>query len=543
MRSGVFWKGIMIKVFLVEDEIVMREGIKKNIPWESEGFEFVGDASDGELAYPLIQKSKPDILITDIKMPFMDGIELSRLVKKDMPDIKIIFLTGYDEFAYAKEAISIGVAEYLLKPITSAQLIEVLHKVEASILEERKKSLPSDSSEEWEKTRAKRLGFFRKLTGGELSISQIYEEGEKFGIEFVAPSYNIVLLQFFFDTDVENEADIRKKVEETIQEISREFPQTFVVEKNKEEYAALIKETDDSSIDETIELCEKKLRDELQGEKLEYYAVIGNPVERIGDIKNCFKKANEYFAHRYLRERNQTMHCQKEELGESEASVDFMTMNLSQADSGRLSKFIETGLKSGVEQFVDNYFEKIGTKNMQSTLFRQYVIMDMSIIIMGTLQEMGYSKEELVADFGKTENLSQIYNGTEPTKKYIISCIKRAMEYRDEAVSDKKDDLIKKACTYIGENYSNEDISLNMVAKYVGVSPNHFSTMFAQNMNKTFVEYLTDVRMEQAKILLRTTNMRTSDIAFEVGYHDSHYFSSLFKKNQNMTPREYRAAN
>ena len=104
----------MIKVFLVEDEIVMREGIKKNIPWEKEGFEFVGDASDGELAYPLIQKTKPDILITDIKMPFMDGIELSRLVKKDMPDLKIIFLTGYDEFAYAKEAISIGVAEYLL---------------------------------------------------------------------------------------------------------------------------------------------------------------------------------------------------------------------------------------------------------------------------------------------------------------------------------------------------------------------------------------------------------------------------------------------
>ena len=122
MRSGVFWKGIMIKVFLVEDEIVMREGIKKNIPWESEGFEFVGDASDGELAYPLIQKSKPDILITDIKMPFMDGIELSRLVKKDMPDIKIIFLTGYDEFAYAKEAISIGVAEYLLKPITGRSI-------------------------------------------------------------------------------------------------------------------------------------------------------------------------------------------------------------------------------------------------------------------------------------------------------------------------------------------------------------------------------------------------------------------------------------
>ena len=112
----------MIKVFLVEDEIVMREGIKNNIDWEREGFEFVGEASDGELAYPLIQKARPDILITDIKMPFMDGLELSRLVKQEMPDIKIIILSGYDEFAYAKEAIKIGITDYLVKPIAGAKL-------------------------------------------------------------------------------------------------------------------------------------------------------------------------------------------------------------------------------------------------------------------------------------------------------------------------------------------------------------------------------------------------------------------------------------
>ena len=105
----------MLKVFLVEDEIVMREGIKKNIQWEKEGFEFVGDASDGELAYPLIQKTKPDILITDIRMPFMDGLELSRLVKQELPDIKIMILSGYDEFEYAKEAIKIGITDYLVK--------------------------------------------------------------------------------------------------------------------------------------------------------------------------------------------------------------------------------------------------------------------------------------------------------------------------------------------------------------------------------------------------------------------------------------------
>ena len=108
----------MLKVFLAEDEIVMREGIKNNIDWQGEGFEFVGDAGDGELAYPIIQKTRPDILITDIKMPFMDGLELSRLVKHELPETKIILLSGYDEFQYAKEAIDIGITDYLVKPVT-----------------------------------------------------------------------------------------------------------------------------------------------------------------------------------------------------------------------------------------------------------------------------------------------------------------------------------------------------------------------------------------------------------------------------------------
>ena len=119
----------MLKIFLVEDEMIMREGIKKNIDWEKENFSFVGDAADGELAYPLIIQKKPDILITDIKMPFMDGLELSRLVKAELPDIKIIVLSGYDEFDYAKEAIDIGIAEYLLKPVDPEELTLALGNI------------------------------------------------------------------------------------------------------------------------------------------------------------------------------------------------------------------------------------------------------------------------------------------------------------------------------------------------------------------------------------------------------------------------------
>ena len=122
-----------IKVFLVEDEMVIRNGIVKSINWEKEGYRLVGEASDGELAYPMILKEKPDILLTDIKMPFMDGLELSRLVKQELPDTKILIFSGYDEFEYAKEAIRIGVTEYLLKPVSSEQLLEVMRRISKQI--------------------------------------------------------------------------------------------------------------------------------------------------------------------------------------------------------------------------------------------------------------------------------------------------------------------------------------------------------------------------------------------------------------------------
>jgi two-component system response regulator YesN len=115
----------------------MRDGIKKHIDWEKEGIEFAGEASDGELAYPMIIEQKPDILLTDIKMPFMDGLELSELVKKELPDIKIIILSGYDEFAYAQKAVSLGVTEYLLKPISTTKLRESIRTVAEKIEEER----------------------------------------------------------------------------------------------------------------------------------------------------------------------------------------------------------------------------------------------------------------------------------------------------------------------------------------------------------------------------------------------------------------------
>lgn len=190
----------MLKIFLAEDEIVMREGIRNNIAWQEEGFEFVGEASDGELAYPMIQKLKPDILITDIRMPFMDGLELSRIVKQELPDTSILILSGYGEFDYAKEAISIGVEDYLLKPVTSAQLLEAIRRIAEKFTAgeaDRKRQKRKE-----QRTLTKRR-LFRHIVSGEHSFSEVLKEAREQEIELAAERYNVLMLQLFFEDGTE----------------------------------------------------------------------------------------------------------------------------------------------------------------------------------------------------------------------------------------------------------------------------------------------------------------------------------------------------
>ena len=192
-----------IKVFLVEDEMIIRNGVKKGIKWEEEGYDFVGEASDGELAYPLILKETPDILITDIRMPFMDGLELSRLVKEELPNIKILILSGYDEFQYAKEAIRIGVTDYLLKPISSAKLLEVLNQVKESIWHDReeKELLIRYSKDMQENTENEKAKFFDRLILNELSMAEAVEEGKRYGMNLSAPCYAVCLFKILMSAD------------------------------------------------------------------------------------------------------------------------------------------------------------------------------------------------------------------------------------------------------------------------------------------------------------------------------------------------------
>ena len=531
----------MLKVFLVEDEVIMREGIRQNINWEEEGFEFAGEASDGELAYPLIQKCKPDILITDIQMPFMDGLELSRLVKQEMPKIKIIILTGYDEFEYAREGIDIGITEYLLKPIASAKLLEAVKKVGELVRSERECQAAFDQDRR-ESLQIARQKFFQGLVLGGKQASVLLNEGKEIGLDLVANRYNILLFRISVAGDKEEYLEKYNKAGSELKEKITPLIEIFMVELGMEGWAFILMEKGEK----TLEEVQKEFMDTLQSilkecEGVKYFGGLGKPVERLSELNQCYEEAGHAFACRYFREDNQIIQSGDllEQAGTKE-EPDFSTLEVGKLDRRVAERFLKTGLKSEVAQFVDEYFSGFGEKNMDSRLFRQYVVMDMYFAAVTLLEGIGYSAGDLVERCGNIQNMMVGFSSVDSNKEYLKKILEVTIDLRDGVPQKKYHSLLEEAKSYIRQHFEEGDISLNSVAASVNLSPNHFSSIFSQEAGQTFIEYLTSVRMERAKELLRTTAMKSSEIAYAVGYKDAHYFSSLFKKTQECTPGEFR---
>ena len=536
----------MLKVFLVEDEIIIREGIKNNINWEREGFAFVGEASDGELAYPLIQETRPDILLTDIRMPFMDGLELSRLVKQELPDIKIIILSGYDEFEYAKEGINIGITDYLVKPVSGSQLLEAVKKVEKIILEEmeQREFLQTFERERKENAQLARQKFFRRLVSGKQPVSVLLKEGRELQMDLAAKRYNIVLFQLFLGGEVEGYSEAQNMAIRAVEAMTADMSQVLMVELGLEGWAFILKENEEKSLEE----LEAEFLERLQttigeaGSGMEYFGGVGEAVGRLGELSRCFEAANRAFAYRYLLPRNQIIISGEPVREEAvDEGLKLSALQVEKLDRRIVERFLKTGLKSEAIHFIDEYLASLGENNVQSLLFRQYVTMDFYFAAAAMAEQLGYESGVLAELCGDFQTTPAVFSTVEQSREYLRKLLETAIDLREKSSQQKYTTLLKDARSYIEQHYDEENISLNTVAASVNLSPNHFSTIFSQEMGQTFIEFLTQVRMEKAKELLRGTSLKTAEIAFAVGYKDSHYFSYLFKKTQECTPREFRA--
>ena len=544
----------MLKIFLAEDEVIVRETIKRMIPWEELGFELVGEAADGEMALPLLIRQKPDLLITDIKMPFMDGLTLAKLAKKELPELKIVILSGYDDFNYAKQAISIGVEEYLLKPITKNALIERLSEIRSRYEHEKtqKEYYEKFQREMQVYEKNSNRDFFEALVCGSMDMMEVYKKAEKLGLDIVAEAYNILIFTMNSEEDFSGQKEGYSEWEAESLEMLEDFfsdnTSAMLFRCNIFSYGVLIKGQKET-IDENTRSCIdeiKKILDRKE-QKRQWFVAVGESVERLSQLQKSYHSASRAFSQRYLYGENILYYDEMELMEHRSGQADtndnayLKNVDVNALNPAILQKFLSNGLQEETENFVKDYFYAIGQEPMESLVFRNYVILNVRFSVLSFLKSLGCDTEEMEPE-NTEEILAESGKNIESAITYAKKMISQAITIRDQNSGNKNRSILKTAVDFIDEHYMDEDISLNTAANVANVSSNHFSALFSQNMGQTFIEYLTTLRMNKAKDLLRCTGMRSSEIAGEVGYKDAHYFSYLFKKTQGMTPSEYRKA-
>lgn len=536
-----------IKVFLVEDEMVIRRGIKNSIDWEKEGYIFCGEASDGELAYPMIIKEKPDILITDIRMPFMDGLELCKLVKKELPNIKILILSGYDEFDYAKEAIRLGVTEYLLKPISSGKLLEALNGVSESIRREKEdKDLVRKYMEEMrENTEHEKQKFFEQMIAGNLSMADALETGKKYEMNLSAGMYNLLLFRFTLGEENRKSGELLGEAEYAIEKLTERLEYVFEFQRGVEGWAFLLMADNEEQMSERVKELSKDLEEIMKNySTIAYFGGIGQPVARLRELEESFREAERALAARFTMELNRIISVEDIRMAQNVDTLDDIEItSFGEIEKTRtmLEKFLNNGAEDEIDEFVDVYINELPEENLKSVLMRQYIIMDAYIVMMSFCEKIEGIEGEMQAQSEELKNSMKTIQTLEEIKNYIRMLLKKIIGVRDTISGRRYSDIIEIAKDQIRKTYMSDEISLNTIAAEVGMSPSYFSSIFSKEMGKTFVEYLTEIRMDRAKELLMCSSMKTSKIGYEVGYKDPHYFSYIFKKTQNCTPKEFRA--
>ena len=544
----------MLKIFLAEDEVVVRETIKRMIPWEELGFELVGEAADGEMALPLLIRQHPDLLITDIKMPFMDGLTLARLAKKEIPGLKVVILSGYDDFNYAKQAIGIGVEDYLLKPITKNALIERLSEIRSRYEHEKTQKEYYEKFQRemqaYEKNSSR--DFFEALVDGSMDMMEVYKRAEKLGLDIVAEAYNVLIFTMNCDENFSGQRDEYSSWEaeslELLENLFAGHSSAMLFRSNIFSYGVLLKGQRET-IEENTRACVDEIRKILsrQDGRREWFLAVGQSVERLSQIQKSYHTASRAFSQRYLYDENILYYDEMETMehpggqAETEDNAYLQKVDVNALNPAILQKFLSNGLQEETENFVKDYFYAIGQEPMESLVFRNYVILNVRFSVISFIKGLGCDTNEM--ESADTEEvLAESGKNMESAIAYAKKMISQAIEIRDQNSGNKNRSILKTAVDFIDSHYMDEEISLNTVANVANVSSNHFSALFSQNMGQTFIEYLTTLRMNKAKELLRCTGMRSSEIAGEIGYKDAHYFSYLFKKTQGMTPSDYRKA-
>ncbi len=533
----------MLKVFLAEDESVVRESIRDNMPWEECGFTLIGDAGDGELALSMMRKNPPDLLITDIKMPFMDGLTLCHIAGAEFPGMKKIIMSGYDDFELARRAIQEGVDQFLTKPITRRVMKQALLEIREKLNAEQEQHQYQERFllENREYEQYQRRDFLEKMFGGRMSVEEIYEKAGKLGLSMTSEAYNLILFNMLprqNERGMRDEAACQEWETELVRYFLR-FPEYVFSRWSMNACCVIVKGTP-----ETVKEYTKKGIDQItavlseSGDKLHWHAAAGEPVTRFSELSACFSRVNHIFAARFwLPEKHVLTEADLLPLGTGE-KADIRDVEAEDVNPAIIRDFLSEGQEGNVVEFIEGYLGKM-REALHSKIFRNYLALSVCFTVLRFVQKLDMEKEYfLQAAQVETEHL-ELSEAELPA--FMEKLLTAAIRERDRIQEAENQGMVEKALVYIDAHFTDEELSLTRVAQEMGVSSSYFSGEFSRERQQTFVEYITEKRMTLARKLLTEERLSTQEAARQVGYKDAHYFSFVFKKTQGISPREFRS--
>lgn len=524
----------MYKVFVTDDEIAIREGIRNTFAWENSPFTLVGEAPDGEIALPMIRDEKPDILITDIRMPFMDGMKLCEEVRRAMPWIQIVILSGFDDFNYAQRAIVLGIKEYLLKPISSGELKQVLVRIAARIDEEQRERMDLDKLRRQVTNgkvfiRDQLIGYAMTSPMDEEESRQIIEQMRAFGINLQAPCY--VVAEF---SQLNRNASF-VSARAVLQRLAHESRDTIYLSGSENGINAFVLGDNERDIEERAYSFARSALDELDRAGYgEVRVSIGETVNRFCDITRSMKSARHtrhIMDYRRAPARIMGVRDIVEEPPRFAPNPDIQPLF-------ERMKYVE--LRNVKEQLRD-YVNSLQAVDAHISISADYLRTEVLMTAFRIIKEAGGDPQKALDREWLEDEPATHGADVEAYVQVALMILTRAVEYRDAHSRMKGNPVVNKARQYLDKTFTDPNLTFQDVVDYVSMSSSHFSTVFSQETGVTFTEYLKSLRLTKAKELLVKTSMRSSEIAYSVGYNDTHYFSYLFKKNIGMTPSEYRA--
>ncbi|MBT2759813.1 response regulator [Paenibacillus sp. ISL-20] len=529
----------MYTILIVDDEPIVREGIRNRIQWADHGFECIGDCENGRDALEAVTRQPPDVVLTDINMPYMDGLELSRHITERFPKTKIIILTGFDDFEYAQQAVKLQVTDFILKPVTSAELRKMLDKLKLEMDEEhgRTEYLKRLKYQLNESLVLLKERFLERLASSPMKRSEIESKLSYFDIPLPGPLYIAMAADMDELRTDEQHADNELHafaLYNIMQELLADEPGTVVFRYKENKVMTILS----GFGEEDLHARAQELAEEIRGSTKQFMKFtvtlgIGTICREIQDIRYSCRASEAALEYRLLIGRDQVVH-----ITDLEKRGDAPLLDGIETESALISA-IRAGTDSEVKTCIRRLISELGSASISIELCYVRIVRVM-LAVLQTLMEIGCNENELI---GKEKSLLSdlhSFRSLDEIEHWLNEVCEQALKDVAKTRKDLTRSQMLEAVDFIQRNYEDPELSIKTVCSRIFMSTSYFSALFKTHTGRTFVEYVTEVRMEKAKELLKHSSMKTYEIAAKTGYQDPQYFSVLFKKHIGDTPTEYR---